>query len=225
MSLIELKKITKTYGKGHAATSVLHNVNVAIEDGEFVALMGPSGSGKTTLMNIIGLLDTPSAGSYFLSSKDASQLSEKERSHLRNEQIGFVFQSFNLLPRLSVSQNISLPMIYHRTSRKTRLANTQSLIKQVGLTRRSDYKPNKLSGGEMQRVAIARALANQPEIVMADEPTGNLDSKTGQSIMKLLKQLNQKGRTVIIVTHDPAIAAYAKRVIHLKDGKIQRSRK
>lgn len=220
--MIKLEKIHKTYGKGHAATPVLRNVNLQIEAGEFVALMGPSGSGKTTLMNIIGLLDTPSKGNYSLSGKDTGQFSDKERSHVRGEQIGFIFQSFNLLGRLSVAQNVSLPMVYNRVPGGIRRNRTKSLIKQVGLTKRIDYKPNKLSGGEMQRVAIARALANEPEIILADEPTGNLDSKTGRVIMGLLKKLNQKGRTVIIVTHDPTIAAYARRVVHLKDGKIQR---
>ncbi|MBI3984297.1 ABC transporter ATP-binding protein [Candidatus Microgenomates bacterium] len=224
MSLIELKAINKTYGEGHAATPVLHDVNLAIAKGEFVAIMGPSGSGKSTLMNIIGLLDRASSGSYRFANREVETLKDGILAKLRRRSIGFIFQSFNLLPRLSAADNVALPMVYNRLPKLSRQKRVTQLLKLVGLSDRSTFRPTQLSGGEIQRVAIARALANKPSLILADEPTGNLDSTNGRNVMQILANLNQQGNTVVVITHDPAIAKFAKRIIHIKDGKIQRGK-
>lgn len=225
MSTIKLNNIYKSYGKGDAKTSVLEDVSLEIEKGEFVAVVGASGSGKTTLMNLLGLLDTPDSGEYYLENEDVAKLSEKERSRRRREDIGFIFQSFNLLSRLSAQANVELPMMYDRVNKKNRHFQSKRLLKMVGLEDRIKNRPNQLSGGQMQRVAIARSLANRPKLILADEPTGNLDSKTGELILKILKKLNSQGNTVIIITHDSDVAKYANRIIRIKDGNIISSRR
>lgn len=219
MNVIELKNISKVFDGGET-TVALKDVSLTIKDGEFVAIMGPSGSGKSTLMNIIGLLDSPSGGEFHLDEHDVSHLSDRAQAKLRREKIGFVFQSFNLIPRLSLQQNIELPMIYDRAKPTARRKHSAALLKQVGLTDRGKFRPNKVSGGQLQRAAIARALANKPSLVLADEPTGNLDSKSGHAIMQILASLNRAGTTVIVVTHDANIARFAKRIIKVKDGQI-----
>lgn len=218
--MIELKNINKVFHGGED-TIALKDVNLSIKPGEFVAIMGPSGSGKSTLMNIIGLLDSPSTGEYKLEGHDASRLSDKAQAKMRREKIGFVFQSFNLIPRMSLQQNVELPMIYDRVKPAKRHQRAVAVLKKVGLGDRANYRVNQISGGQLQRAAIARALVNQPSLILADEPTGNLDSKTGQVIMQLLADLNRNGVTVIIVTHDLNIARFAKRLVHVKDGRIE----
>lgn len=225
MALIKLEKINKTYGKGNAKTPVLRNINLSIKEGEFLAIMGPSGSGKSTLMHIIGLLDRATTGHYFFEDINTKYLKDKQLAQIRSAEIGFVFQSFNLLGRLSAQKNIALPMIYRGFSRRLRKIRSQKLLRVVGLGNRAKHRPNQLSGGQLQRVAIARALANNPRIVLADEPTGNLDSRTGATIMRILKKLNGRGTTIIVVTHDPVIANEASRVIHIKDGRIARNQR
>lgn len=220
MKLIELKDVSKTYKPGKDIKVVaLKDASFNIDKGEFVAIMGPSGSGKSTLMHILGLLDRSEKGLYKLAGEEISKKSEKELSRLRNEKIGFVFQTFNLLPRTSAIDNVMLPRVYSRI-KKHQKADGMKVLKQVGLEKRSSHKPNELSGGEQQRVAIARALINNPQIILADEPTGNLDSKSAIEIMKILESLNKKGTTVIVVTHEEIIAKMAKKIIHIKDGKV-----
>ncbi len=219
-ALIKLEGIGKTYGKGSAATQVLRNVKLSIKPGEFVAITGASGSGKTTLMNIIGLLDRPTTGSYHLNDTHVNPLKEKALAKLRRQEIGFVFQNFNLLGRLTARANVELPMMYNRFRRKQRRIRSGKLLKIVRLEKRMKYRPSQLSGGEMQRVAIARSLANQPSLLLADEPTGNLDSKNGAMVMRVLKRLNDQGTTIILVTHDATLARQAGRIIRLKDGRI-----
>jgi len=220
MKLIELKGVSKTYKPGkNIKVAALKDASFDIEEGEFVAIMGPSGSGKSTLMHILGLLDRSEKGSYKLAGEEISKKSEKELSRLRNEKIGFVFQTFNLLPRTSAIDNVMLPRVYSRI-KKHKKADGMKVLKQVGLSQRSNHKPNELSGGEQQRVAIARALINNPQIILADEPTGNLDSKSATEIMKILEELNKKGVTAIVVTHEEMIAKMAKRIIRIKDGKV-----
>jgi putative ABC transport system ATP-binding protein len=219
-ALIKLEGIGKTYGKGSASTVVLRSVRLSIKAGEFVAITGASGSGKTTLMNIIGLLDRPTTGRYTLNSVHVNRLSEKDLAKLRRQEIGFVFQNFNLLGRLTARANVELPMMYNRFRRKQRRIRSGKLLKIVRLEKRMKYRPNQLSGGEMQRVAIARSLANQPSLLLADEPTGNLDSKNGAMVMRILQRLNNQGTTVILVTHDISLARQAGRIIRIKDGKI-----
>lgn len=215
--MIKLEKVCKIYPpKLHA----LKDASLSILQGEFVAIMGKSGSGKSTLMNIIGFLDKPTSGQMEFFSKDIKTLTKNELANLRLREIGFVFQNFNLLPRLSAWRNVALPMVYAEVSRKKRKVKAFQLLNQVGLMDRASHLPNKLSGGERQRVAIARALANDPHIIIADEPTGNLDSKTGKNIMDMFCQLHQQGKTLIIVTHDTSIASYAQRVINVHDGRI-----
>lgn len=216
--MIELKNVFKEFENGEEVTSVLQDINFGIGKGEFVSIMGPSGSGKSTLMHILGFLDTVSSGQYLFFDKDVSQLSEDELAVLRNKSVGFVFQNFNLLPKTTVWENVRLPLLY--TEKKSDYAIVDQMIKSVGLEHRRDYFSNQLSGGEKQRVAIARALVNSPDIIFADEPTGNLDSKSGLQVMSILQNLNQAGKTIILVTHETYTAEHAKRIIKIKDGKI-----
>jgi putative ABC transport system ATP-binding protein len=222
MSLIETRDLWKTYVMGDEEIHALKGVSISIERGEYVAIMGPSGSGKSTLMNLIGCLDTPSKGTYLLNNKEVSQMNDNELARIRNEEIGFVFQTFNLLPRATALHNVELPLVYAGVSKTDRLARAKAAIEKVELTHRMGHKPNELSGGQRQRVAIARALVNNPSILLADEPTGNLDSKTGVEIMALFARLHQGGNTIILVTHEPDIAAYAHRVIAIRDGQVER---
>ena len=218
--LIELKGINKTYKNGDQELRVLKDIDLEVEEGEFVAIMGPSGSGKSTLMNVIGLLDRPTSGDYFLEGQEVGNLSEKKLARVRNEQIGFVFQQFFLLSKLNAFQNVELPLIYAGVHPAKRKELAEQYLEKVELHSRMHHSPSELSGGQKQRVAIARALVNQPAIVLADEPTGALDTKTGEQIMDLLTTLNQEGKTIIMVTHEPEIAAFAKRRIVIRDGEI-----
>ena len=214
--------ITREYDMGSEVVRALRGVDIQIRRNEFVAVMGPSGSGKSTLMNLIGCLDTPSGGEYWLNGQKVSDLSDDDLAHIRNKEIGFVFQTFNLLPRASALHNVELPLIYAGLDSKSRRARAQHALQQVGLGDRMDHKPNELSGGQRQRVAIARALVNSPSILLADEPTGNLDSATGEEIMKLFEELWTGGQTIVLVTHESDIAAHARRQIHLRDGLVER---
>jgi putative ABC transport system ATP-binding protein len=222
MSLIETRDLWKTYVMGDEEIHALKGVSIAIERGEYVAIMGPSGSGKSTLMNLIGCLDTPSKGTYLLNEKEVSQMNDNELARIRNEEIGFVFQTFNLLPRATALHNVELPLVYAGIGKKERLEQAKAAIEKVELTHRMTHRPNELSGGQRQRVAIARALVNNPSILLADEPTGNLDSKTGVEIMALFARLHEAGNTIIVVTHEADIAAYAHRVIAIRDGQVER---
>ena len=222
MALIETRDLWKTYVMGDEEIHALKGVSIAIERGEYVAIMGPSGSGKSTLMNLIGCLDTPSKGTYLLNGKEVSLMNDNELARIRNEEIGFVFQTFNLLPRATALHNVELPLVYAGISKKDRLEQAKAAIEKVELTHRMTHKPNELSGGQRQRVAIARALVNNPSILLADEPTGNLDSKTGIEIMGLFARLHHGGNTIIVVTHEADIAAYAHRVIAIRDGQVER---
>ena len=219
--VIELRQIRKTYFMGSNSLDVLRGITLSIQRNEYVALMGPSGSGKSTLMNIIGCLDTPSAGTYILNGHDVSKMSDDELAEIRNNEIGFVFQQFNLLPRLSAAENVALPLIYAGVGRKERMERAMVALEKVALQDRSHHKPNELSGGQIQRVAIARALVNNPSILLADEPTGNLDSKTSIEVMQIFGQIQAAGNTVVLVTHEEDIACYAKRVVRLRDGLVE----
>ena len=219
--VIQTVDLWKTYEMGAEELHALRGVSLEIRKGEYVAIMGPSGSGKSTLMNLIGCLDTPTKGSYWLAGRLVSQLNDDELAHIRNKEIGFVFQTFNLLPRATALHNVELPLIYNGTPSKERLERARQVLAQVDLSERMMHKPNELSGGQRQRVAIARALVNHPSILLADEPTGNLDSATGDEIMGLFANLHEKGNTIIVVTHEPDIALHAHRVIRLRDGKIE----
>ena len=222
MSLIETQDIWKTYVMGSETIHALRGVNITIERGEYVAIMGPSGSGKSTLMNLIGCLDTPSKGSYLLNGKQVSQMNDDELARIRNEEIGFVFQTFNLLARATALHNVELPLIYAGVTGKERSERAHKALERVELTERKSHRPNELSGGQRQRVAIARALVNNPSILLADEPTGNLDSKTGEEIMALFARLHESGNTIVLVTHEPDIAAHAHRAIHIRDGQVEK---
>lgn len=219
--VIETNDIKKTYKMGMEEVRALRSISIAINRGEYVAFMGPSGSGKSTLMNIIGCLDTPTAGIYVLNHKDVSDMSENELAEIRNKEIGFVFQTFNLLPRATCLENVALPLIYAGYNKSDREDKAFMALKSVGLEDRVHHKPNELSGGQRQRVAIARALVNDPSIILADEPTGNLDSKTSHDIMGLFHELHQKGNTIIMVTHEDDIAHFAHRIIRLRDGIVE----
>ena len=218
--VIQLKNIVKDYVSDEVTTHVLHGINMTIHKGDFVAITGPSGSGKSTLLNILGLLDSATTGTYILNEGDVTQLTEDEQAYIRNKEIGFVFQSFNLLKRISVLENVILPAIYSGVKRREREAKAKELLIEVGLEEQMYKKPNQLSGGQQQRVAIARALMNKPSIILADEPTGNLDTKSGNEIMSILKNLNKQGNTVIMITHEHDIAKQAKRTVLIRDGII-----
>lgn len=218
--LIHTENITKHYKVGNFVVEALSGVTIDIEKGEYIAITGPSGSGKSTMMHLLGCLDTPTSGKYFLSGVDVTTLTDLELSRLRNKEIGFVFQTFNLLPRITVMQNVELPLMYAGIPAKTRAKKTDAILERVGLSHRKTHRPNELSGGEMQRVAVARALINDPQVVFADEPTGNLDSKTGREIMVLFDNIAKEGNTIILVTHDAAVASHARRQLKMLDGKI-----
>lgn len=222
--LIKTENLWKVYEIGNEKVQVqaLRGVDLEVKKGEYLAIMGPSGSGKSTLMNLIGCLDTPTQGEYYLNSRLVSQMNDDELAYIRNKEIGFVFQTFNLLPRATALHNVELPLIYNGTESKERLEKARKALKMVDLEDRVTHKPNELSGGERQRVAIARAIVNNPSLILADEPTGNLDTATGADIMKLFNRLHTDGNTVIIVTHEPDIAKYADRVVHIRDGMIEK---
>ncbi len=223
--IIRVENLFKIYGKGEIAVRALDGLDLAIDEGEFVAIMGPSGSGKSTLMNILGCLDRPTEGQYWLGGEDVSKLDKTQLARVRNHKIGFVFQSYNLLPRTSALKNVTLPMLYntngrHGLSTAEREALALEALEMVGLGDRVDHRPNEMSGGQQQRVAIARALVNDPLIILADEPTGNLDSRSSEEIMAILSQLHQRGRTIIMITHEPDMAARAGRSVHIRDGRV-----
>jgi putative ABC transport system ATP-binding protein len=219
--MIRVEQITRVYQKGAQEVHALRGVTLRIKPGEFVSIMGPSGSGKSTLMHILGCLDRPTDGTYLLDGKEVSTLDDRALSRIRCEKIGFVFQSFNLLAQENVLHNVELPMLYYGVPRKERLKRALEIVRSVGLEDRVDHVPSELSGGETQRVAIARALVNDPAVILADEPTGNLDTKTGEGIMNLLREINERGKTVIIVTHESNIAAYSERIVRVRDGMIE----
>jgi len=220
--LIQIEHLKKTYLVGKVKVEALRGVSFKINTGEFVSIMGPSGSGKSTLMHIIGCLDYPTEGKYFLSGQDVSKLNDNQLALFRNQKIGFVFQEFNLLPKATILRNVELPLTYNNTHSKNKKQLAVQALEEVGLGNRLKHRPNEISGGQKQRVAIARALVNHPSIILADEPTGNLDSKTGLDIMNIIKKLHDDGNTIILVTHEPEIAQYSQRVLHLKDGVIDR---
>lgn len=220
--VILLKKIVRNFALGPQTVKVLRGIDLSINHNEYVALMGPSGSGKSTLMNLLGCLDTPTSGEYWLNGKDVSSLTDNNLAEIRNTEIGFVFQTFNLLPRSTALENVMLPLIYAGMGSKERKERAEEVLTQVGLDDRMDHRPNQLSGGQRQRVAVARALVNKPSIILADEPTGNLDSKTSVEIMNLFNEIHSKGNTVILVTHEEEIALHSKRIIRLRDGEIEK---
>jgi putative ABC transport system ATP-binding protein len=222
MSLIETRDLWKSYRMGDEEVHALRGVTIQIERGEYVAIMGPSGSGKSTLMNLIGCLDTPTRGTYLLNGKEVSRMDDDELARIRNEEIGFVFQTFNLLPRATELQNVELPLVYAGVTAKVRGERANAVLDRVELGDRKHHRPNELSGGQRQRVAIARALVNNPSIVLADEPTGNLDSKTGVEIMSLFARLHEAGNTIVLVTHEADVAAHAKREIFIRDGQVEK---
>lgn len=222
-TIIEINQISKIYQMGHVQVTALDGISLSVQAGEFLAIMGPSGSGKSTLMNILGCLDRPTSGSYLLAGEDVSRMSREQLAHIRNQKIGFVFQSYNLLAQATALQNVLMPIVYRRNghiSTKDRLELAHNALVSVGLVDRGHHKPTEMSGGQQQRVAIARALVNSPALILADEPTGNLDSHSGLEVMQILQNLHAEGRTIVMITHDARNAAYAGRTLHLKDGKI-----
>ena len=223
--LISAKNLTKKYGEAPNETVALENVSVEIKNGEFTAIIGPSGSGKSTLMHILGCLDKPTEGEYFFRGREVSKLSDNSLAEIRNKQIGFVFQFFNLLPRTSALKNAELPLLYAGVDKEERHKKALKLLSSLGLSQRINSTPGQLSGGEQQRVAIARALINNPSVIFADEPTGNVDTKTSREIMKIFQSLNKKGNTIIVITHDPEVANYASRIITVRDGKVESDKK
>lgn len=220
-NVITIRNITRDFQLGHETVHVLKGIDLDIERGDYVAIMGPSGSGKSTLMNLLGCLDTPTGGTYVLNGKDVSQMSDDDLAEIRNKEIGFVFQTFNLLPRTTALENVALPMIYAGASKKDRTERAKQVLTDVGLADRMDHQPNQLSGGQRQRVAVGRALVNHPSIILADEPTGNLDSKTSLEILQLFDDIHKAGNTVIVVTHEEDVAERAQRIIRLRDGLIE----
>ena len=218
--MIQVKDVHKSYDLGETFVHALRGVSFSIEEGEFVSIMGPSGSGKSTLMNIVGCLDTPSEGTYLLNDRNVGNLDEEQLAGIRNEEIGFVFQKFQLLPRSSALENVALPLKYASVKQSERLIRAEEVLDKVGLTNRLTHKPTELSGGEQQRVAIARALVNSPSILFADEPTGNLDSKTGDQVLEIFKDLNKRGQTIVVITHEREVAKQSERTITIKDGEI-----
>ena len=220
-SLIQFDKLSKYYYVGNETVKAVHSIDVNIERNEYVAIMGPSGSGKSTMMNILGCLDTPTSGTYLLNRNDVSKLEDNQLADIRNKEIGFVFQTFNLLPRYSALDNVTLPLVYAGFSKNARIERGREVLEEVGLSERMHHKPNELSGGQRQRVALARALVNSPSIILADEPTGNLDSQTSADILSLFDEIQRMGNTLIIVTHEEEIAKHAKRIIRLRDGIIE----
>jgi putative ABC transport system ATP-binding protein len=220
--VIEIKNVTKVYQMGEVEVHALRGVSLQIKDGEFLTIMGPSGSGKSTLMNLLGCLDSPTEGTYTLHDRDVSRLTDTQLAHIRNQEIGFVFQQFNLLPRTSALRQVELPLIYGGVSPRERNRQARTALEAVGLGDRMGHKPDELSGGQQQRVAVARALVTQPSIIMADEPTGNLDTRSGEEVLAIFQRLNEQGITVIFVTHDPEIAEYSRRTILIRDGLIER---
>jgi putative ABC transport system ATP-binding protein len=223
--LIRTENLWKIYQMGAEKVNALRNVSLDVDRGEYVAIMGPSGSGKSTLMNLIGCLDTPTKGNYYLNDKLVSQMNDDELARIRNKEIGFVFQTFNLLPRATAAHNVELPLVYNGTESEIRRRKAREALQMVDLEERATHKPNELSGGERQRVAIARALVNNPSLILADEPTGNLDTNTGKEIMKILEKLHHQGNTIIIVTHEHDIATFADRILYIRDGAIEREEK
>ena len=221
-ALLHLENVSKVYSMGEFEVHALRSVNLQIQDGEFWAIMGSSGSGKSTMLNILGCLDRPSAGRYDLDGQNVAELNDEQRSHIRLHKLGFIFQSFHLIPQLTVAENIALPLYYQGWDDEASRVRAAELAEQVDLVDRLTHRPNELSGGQCQRAAIARSMANDPAVILADEPTGNLDSETGQSIMNLLADLNRRGRTIVMVTHEPDIATFASRHLHMKDGRIDR---
>ncbi len=220
-TIIKLDKVHRDFIMGNSIVRAVDGISVEINKGDFVVIVGPSGSGKSTIMNLVGALDLATEGEIYLDGQNIEELEESELAQIRGNRIGFVFQTFNLIPTLTALENISLPMIFHGFSKEERIARAEKILKSVKLTHRRDHFPNELSGGERQRVAIGRALANNPEVILADEPTGNLDSKTGIEIMKLFKELNKKGKTIILVTHDMGLLKYASKILRIRDGKIE----
>ncbi|GJM33204.1 MAG: macrolide ABC transporter ATP-binding protein [Saprospiraceae bacterium] len=224
-AIISVQNLQKIYIMGTTQVNALQDISLDIQKNEYVALMGPSGSGKSTLMNLLGCLDTPTSGEYWLNGNQVSKMIDSELAEIRNKEIGFVFQTFNLLPRLSALENVALPLVYGGVSKKARLDKAMEVLDEVGLGDRVDHRPNELSGGQRQRVAIARALVNNPSIILADEPTGNLDTKTSMEIMEILEKIHDAGNTVILVTHEPDISEHAHRIIRLRDGLIETDEK
>jgi putative ABC transport system ATP-binding protein len=221
-AMIDVKNVTKVYQMGEIEVHALRGVSLHIDQGECMTIMGPSGSGKSTLMNVLGCLDAPTDGSYHLHGQDVSRLSDRQLAHIRNKEVGFVFQTFNLLPRTTALRQVELPLMYAGVGNRERRKRAKEALEAVGLGDRVGHKPDELSGGQQQRVAIARALVTEPSIIMADEPTGNLDTKSGEEVLRIFKQLNDRGITIIFVTHDPEIAEYGKRTIHIRDGLIEK---
>ncbi len=220
MDMIHIHNITKVYRRGDQELHVLRDLSLSVQKGDFVAIIGPSGSGKSTLMNMIGLLDAPTSGTYSLDGVATEKMSDNQLAQLRNQKIGFIFQQFNLLPRLNAIENVELPMIYAGLTKKERRERAHKMLEMLGMAERGHHKPSELSGGQQQRVAIARALAISPSLILADEPTGALDSKTGEEVLELVMKLNEEGNTIVLITHDPLIASHAKRVVSLRDGMI-----